>query len=129
MEIYVNGVIQCFQNWRQAMDENLLFYWDRTNSLNLLDRDLIPHFDDGHPIMNIVVDILNAGYGGVMIDEQRLSNGKYFHALSVNLDTPEGAIVSTLQKSFNAGDEIPASSEVIKSINLAYTAGEDDEYR
>lgn len=128
MVIYVNGVTPCFLKRRTVMDENLLFYWDRTNKVNLIDRDTIPHFNDGHPILNIVVDILNAGYGGVIIDEQRLSNGKYFQALSVNLDTPEGAIVSILQKSFNAGDKIPTSSEVIESINLAYATGEDDEY-
>ncbi len=109
------------------MSDSLVFYWDRANNLNLIDPDGIPHFDDGHPILNIAVDVINAGYNGVVIDEQKLSNGRYFHALNCNLGTPEGAIVSALQSSFTAGMQIPSSREVIEAINLAYTAGEDDE--
>ena len=81
------------------MDESLIFYWDRSNHLNIVDSGAISHFKNGHPVLNIVVDIINAGYHGVMIDEQRLSNGKYFHALSVDLNSPEGAIISAIQKS------------------------------
>ena len=88
---------------------------------------MIPHFDDGHPVLNIVVDIINAGYEGVVIDEQRLSNGRYFHALNANLATPEGRIVSGLQSSFEAGEEIPTAREVIEAINHAYMVDLDDE--
>lgn len=109
------------------MSDSLVFYWDRADNLNLIDPDVIPHFDGGHPVLNIVVDIINAGYEGVVIDEQRLSNGRYFHALNVNLATPEGRIVSALQNSFEAGEEIPTAREVIESINHVYTAGDDDE--
>lgn len=109
------------------MSDSLVFYWDRADNLNLIDPDVIPHFDGGHPLLNIVVDIINAGYEGVVIDEQRLSNGRYFHALNVNLATPEGQIVSALQAAYDAGEKISSSREVIESINLAYISGADDE--
>jgi hypothetical protein len=109
------------------MSDGLVFYWDRADNLNLIDPDVIPHFDGGHPLLNIVVDIINAGYEGVVIDEQRLSNGRYFHALNVNLATPEGQIVSALQAAYDAGEKISSSREVIESINLAYMSGADDE--
>jgi hypothetical protein len=102
------------------MSDSLVFYWDRADNLNIIGSDVIPHFDSGHPLLNIVVDIINAGYGGVMIDEQRLSDGKYFHALNANLATPEGMIVSELQDSFEAGDEIPTANEVLELINKRY---------
>lgn len=109
------------------MGDSLVFYWDRADNVNLIDPDTIPHFDDVHPVLNIVIDIINAGYEGVLVDEQRLSDGRFFQALNVNLATPEGQIVSALQASYDAGESIPSSREVIESINLAYMAGDDHE--
>ena len=126
--MYDSGLNPSFLGRRIAMDESLIFYWDRSNHLNIVDSGAIPHFNNEHPVLNIIVDIINAGYHGVMIDEQRLSNGKYFHALSVDLNSPEGAIISAIQKSFEAKEPIPTSQEVIESINHIYAAGEDDEY-
>jgi len=112
-----------------AMSDSLVFYWDRADNLNLIDPDVIPNFNDMHPVMAIVADVINAGYEGVVIDEQRLSNGRYFQALNVNFATPEGRIVSAIQSSFEAGQVIPSPREVVEAINHAYTAGEDDECR
>ncbi len=109
------------------MSNSLVFYWDRADNLNLIDPDVIPHFDAVHPVMAIVVDVINAGYEGVVIDEQRLSNGRYFQALNVNLATPEGRIISVIQSSFEAGQVIPSPREVVEAINHAYMAGESDE--
>lgn len=109
------------------MSDSLVFYWDRADNLNLIDPDVIPHFDAVHPVMAIVVDVINAGYEGVVIDEQRLSNGRYFQALNVNLATPEGRIISVIQSSFEAGQAIPSPGEVVEAINHAYMAGESDE--
>lgn len=104
------------------MSDSLVFYWDRVDNLNLIDPDIIPHFDDEHPVLKIVVDVINAGYEGVIIDEQRLSNGKYFHALNVNLATPEGRIISEIQSSFEARQELPTVSEVFQKIKDEYNA-------
>lgn len=109
------------------MSDSLVFYWDRADNLNLIDPDVIPHSDDRHPVLAIVVDVINAGYDGVVIDEQQLSNGRYFQALNVNLATPEGRIISAIQSSFEAGQAIPSPREVVEAINHAYTAGQNDE--
>jgi hypothetical protein len=123
-----SGLSPSFQERRIAMDKSLIFYWDRTNCLNIVDSGAIPHFNNGHPVLNIIVDIINAGYQGVIIDEKRLSNGKYVHALSVDLNSPEGVAVSAIQKSFEANEPLPTSREVIESINHIYEAAENDEY-
>jgi hypothetical protein len=109
------------------MSNSLVYYWDRGDNLNMIDPDVIPHFDDMHPVLAIVVDIINAGYEGVVIDEQRLSSGRYFQALNVNLATPEGRIISTIQSSFEAGEPIPSPREVVEAINHAYMADESNE--
>ena len=109
------------------MRDSLIYYWDRADNLNMIDPDVIPHFDDIHPVLAIVVDVINAGYEGVIIDEQRLSNGRYFQALNVNVATPEGRIISSIQSLFEAGEAIPSAREVVEAINHAYTAGENDE--
>jgi hypothetical protein len=109
------------------MSDSLVFYWDRADSLKMIDPDVIPHFDDIHPVLAIVVDVINAGYEGVIVDEQRLGNGRYFQALNVNLATPEGRIISAIQSSFEAGEVTPSAREVVEAINYAYMAGESDE--
>ena len=109
------------------MSDSLVFYWDRADNLNVIDPDAISHYEDVHPVLAIVVEVVNAGYEGVIVDEQRLRNGRYFQALNVNLATPEGRIISAIQSSFEAGEEIPSAREVVESINHAYMAGESDE--
>ena len=98
------------------MGDRLVFYWDRADTLNLIDPDAIPHFDGLHPVLDIVIDVINAGYEGVVIDEQRLSNGRYIQALNVNLATPEGQIISAIRSSFKADGDLPAVSEVLQQI-------------
>lgn len=109
------------------MSDSFVYYWDRADNVNLIDPDVIPHFDDVHPVLAIVIDVINAGYEGVAIDERRLSNDRYFQALNVNLATPEGRIISILQSLFEAGEAIPSAREVVEAINHAYIVGESDE--
>ena len=74
------------------MSDSLVFYHDRNDSLQIVDPDAVPHFDD-HPLIGFVVAVIKAGYLGVVVDEKQLSNGRFFLCLSVNQETPEGQII------------------------------------
>ena len=104
------------------MSDSLVFYWDRADNLNLVDPDAVPHLDHGHPVLNILIGVINAGYEGVLIDEQRLSDGRYFQGLNVNFSTPEGSIVAGVLAAFEAGEELPKVSDVLKRIRDEYDA-------
>jgi hypothetical protein len=105
-----------------AMSDSLVFYWDRVDNLNLVDPDAILHSEGLNPVIEIVIGILNAGYEGVIVDEKRLSDGRYFQGLNVNLSAPEGWIVAGLQASFEAEEELPSVSEVLQQIKDEYDA-------
>jgi len=99
------------------MSDSLVFYWDRGDVMHIVDPDGIEHFDGFSPLMMIAIGIINAGYKGVIIDEQLMSNGRYFQALNVDLATHEGAMMDVLR---DCGENIPSVDIVLQSLKLAY---------
>lgn len=100
---------------------NLAFYWDRSDEINLIDLDDILHFDDGHPILKIFIEVENAGYKGVAIDEQRLTNGRCCQILSFDHGTPEGVYLAEVLQLFSDGLPTPNSYEVLETIREKYS--------
>lgn len=100
------------------MSDSLVFYWDRNDVMHVIDPDEVQHFpDEMPPLMVIAAAVINAGYGGVVVDEKRLNNGRYLYALNLNLGTCEGKIFADLQQ---LGNELPSVKEVIGAIEKAY---------
>lgn len=104
------------------MSDSLVFYCDRNDVIHVIDPDLVQHFDDEVPLLMVIAAaIINEGYGGVVVDEKRLNNGRYLFAFSVNLGTCEGKIFSDLQQ---LEGELPSAKEVIEAIEIAYAQSE-----
>jgi hypothetical protein len=99
------------------MSDSLVFYWDHGDVMHIVDLDGLKHFDDLPPLMIIAIEIINAGYKGVVIDEQLMSNGRYFQALNINLATHEGTILDALQ---DLGANLPPVKVVLEALKLAY---------
>lgn len=99
------------------MSDSLVFYWDRGDVMHIVDPDGLKHFDDLSPLMLIAIEIINAGYKGVVIDEQLMSNGHYFQALNIDLATPEGEMLQALQ---DLGANLPPVNVVLEALKLAY---------
>lgn len=99
------------------MSDSLVFYWDRGDVMHIVDPDGLKHFDDLSPLMLIAIEIINAGYEGVVIDEQLMSNGRYFQALNIDLATPEGEMLQALQ---DLGANLPPVNIVLEALKLAY---------
>ncbi len=103
------------------MSDSVIIYLDRNNNFQIIDPDCVPHSDDINPLQQIVIDVINAGYEGVVIDEKRLTNGRYFQVISVNETTPEGQLISKLSESYRQGASLPASDTVLRQIQDAYS--------
>ena len=109
-----------FQTVEPTMNDSLVVYLDRNNTNHIVDPGCVPHSDDLSPLQNLVIDIINAGYEGVIVDEKRLKNGRYFCALSTNGNTPEGRLLIQLSSDYANGKPMPSSHDVLAQIKKAY---------
>ncbi len=103
------------------MKSSILYYLDRSGTLKVIDSSSLSHTDDLSPIMNIAVAVIRAGYDGVVIDQHRMANGRYFQALNTNIATPEGRILTDLCKLDPAA--LPTPKAVLAEILQAYQHG------
>ena len=104
------------------MSNSIVFYLDRNDTICLIDPDTVPHSGDTNPLMLIVVDVINAGFNGARIDALKLSNGRYLHVLNVDIETPEGAFLSSLAMQIENGQDVPTSESVLRSIQDEYSS-------
>jgi hypothetical protein len=103
------------------MNNSLLLYLDRSNSIQVVDSESLPHTDGLSPIMLIAAAVMRAGYDGVVIDQYRMANGRYFQALNANNATPEGRILAALCKIDPS--QLPSPEDVLDDIRRAYQNG------
>jgi hypothetical protein len=100
------------------MGDSLVLYWDRNDVIHVIDPDAIQHCEgEISPLMMIAAAVINAGYGGVVIDERRLNNGRFLCAVNANLGTHEGQIFASLQNSMG---QLPTTKDVLEAIKTAY---------
>ena len=102
------------------MSESIIFYHGRDNQLHVVDPDCMPHFDQKPTLLQIATALINAGYKGVIIDEIRLSNGRYMHCLSTFLTTPEGRMITEISNALNLGEPLPSIEFFLNSIRREY---------
>jgi hypothetical protein len=102
------------------MSDSLVFLHNRANELHVIDPDSVPHSDGIHPITLIAAAVINAGFEGVAVDQVRLSDGRYFQAIDVNLATPEGVILHRLQQIAKSGGQLPTPELVVDAIRQQY---------
>lgn len=100
------------------MKSSILMYLDRGDTVHVLDSSSLPHTNEISPLMLIVAEIIIAGFKGVMVDEYRLANGRYFQALNVDKKTPEGQIISRLRGLDQT--TLPTPRDVLNEIRQAY---------
>lgn len=102
------------------MSNSIVMHLSRSGEVNIYNSDDIPHSNDLPPMMAIAAAVMNAGYTGLAIDEMKMSNGRYFHALDVDLATPEGRLLQELSHQFACGKELPNIQVVLADLQLAY---------
>ena len=105
------------------MKSSIVFYLDRSDTVQVIDPSSLPHSDDVNPLMLIAAAVINAGYAGVIVDEKRLACGRILQALNTNIATPEGRILTALYEVEPA--KLPTPKAVLEDIRRAYRNGED----
>ncbi len=100
------------------MSDSIIFYLDRSGSVNIVASTDLPHTNDLNPIMKIAEFILHAGYTGVIIDQYRMANGRYFQALNVDLASPEGRVIDSLKNIDQAS--LPTPQNILEKIRSEY---------
>jgi len=103
------------------MSDSLVLYLDRNEILNVIDPDVLPDTDRLEPLIDIVIAIINAGYVGVRLDYEKLTDGRHFLAINFNTDTIEGKIIEELNRVNEK--ELPTPQSVVDKIKAAYTIG------
>ena len=102
------------------MSDSIVFYHDHGDVIHIIDPDALPHHDTTPPLLDIAVAVINAGYAGVLIDEYRLSNGRYIQCLSVKHATPEGRILDAIGTEFASSSVWPSPKTVVDLIRKDY---------
>ncbi len=104
---------------------SLLAYRDRGDVIHIVDADALPHTDGLAPITLVAIAIINAGYKGVIVDSYRMANGRYLHALNVDLATIEGRFLRLLEATNRS--TWPSPEEFVQIIRDAYEDAEGDQ--
>ena len=102
------------------MSDSVVFFHGRDNVLHVIDPDCVKHSDDITPLQEIVVAVINAGYRGVVVDEKRLANGRFFSCISTNFSTPEGQILQEITKAVEQGHSAPSVNQALETIAKRY---------
>lgn len=105
------------------MSDSIVFYLDRANVTHVIDPDSVPHHDAIHPLMDIAIAVINAGYSGVILDESRLSNGRFLQCLNVDHGTPEGRVIAAVGALSDSGYGLLSADAVLVLIKREYARG------
>ena len=106
---------------KKIKDEDIfLLFQDRNDRMHVFDSSIIPHFEQGHALIDLAASVTFAGYQGVAVDAFQISDGRHLISVQVNEDTPEGAIMKKLEHDFRHGKPLPSSAKLVENIAEKY---------
>ena len=112
-------------------DENyLIMYHSQNDDLIITDTDYLDSKGDQDPILELAVELMVAGYPGIVVHTAPLSNGDYFFGTNYRADTPEGHYYARAQADFHQYGKIPDIPAVIREIEAEYAqlgGGQNDD--
>ena len=103
--------------------QSMGIYLNRNGGVDMFDPNHLPASEDQEELNNIAIAVINAGYQGIKIDESRLSNGKYVHAIAGRMDTHEGVLFQYLKQAFERNEQLPSPEHVLACLSAAYAFG------
>ena len=109
------------------MSDSLVFVHSRSNDLQVVEPDAIPHNDDLSPLMLLAMEVIKAGHRGVAIDELKLQNGRFVISMEGDLESPEGVGMKKLSRAVDEGRPLPTAATVLEAIRRIYKACEQHE--
>ena len=109
------------------MSDSLVLLRNRADEFCIFDPDDIPHTDGLSPIMLLAAAVINAGYGGIAVDELRLTSGRYVQSMDVNIATHEGVLFRELSSAAMSGGAFPSAEEVLNILEQKYRTSKAEE--
>ena len=110
-------------------DDNIfIMYRSQNDDLVITDTDYLDSKGDQDPILELAVELMVAGYPGIVVHTAPLSNGDYFYGINSRRDTPEGRIYERVQAEFYELEKNPDIPAVIREIEAEYYQLEGGQY-
>ena len=102
-------------------DDNIfIMYRSQNDDLVITDTDYLDSKGDQDPILELAVELMVAGYPGIVVHTKPLSNGRYFFGTNYRADTPEGRIYARAQADFHRSRKIPDIPALVRQIEAEY---------
>ena len=114
----------------RANENYLIMYRSQNDDLIVTDTDYLDSIGDQDPILELAIELMVAGYPGIVVHTAPLSNGDYFFGTNYRADTPEGHYYARAQADFHQYGKIPDIPAVIREIEAEYAqlgGGQNDD--
>ena len=112
-------------------DENcLIMYRSQNDDLVITDTDYLDSKGNEDPILELAVELMVAGYPGIVVHTAPLSNGRYFFGINSRRDTPEGRVYARAEADFyqsGKNPDIPAAFREIEAEYDQFGGGQNDD--
>lgn len=103
-----------------ANENHLIMYHSQNDDLIITDTDYLDSKGNEDSIIELAVELMVAGYSGIVVHTAPLANGKYFHGINYRGDTPEGRAFARAEAEFYQSGKIPDIPAAIKEIEAEY---------
>lgn len=103
-----------------ADDNIFIMYHAQNDDLIVTDTDYLDSKGNEDPILELAIELMVAGYAGIVVHTAPLSNGRYFFGINTRSDTPEGRVYERAHMAFHQAGKKPDIPAAIREIEAEY---------
>lgn len=103
-----------------ANENYLIMYHSQNDDLIVTDTDYLDSKGNQDPILELAIELMVAGYPGIVVHTAPLSNGKYFFGINSKRGTPEGRVYARAEAEFFQFGKNPDIPAAIREIEAEY---------
>lgn len=104
----------------RANENHLIMYHSQNDDLVITDTDYLDSKGNQDPILELAIELMVAGYPGIVVHTAPLSNGKYFFGINSKRGTPEGRVYDRAEAEFFQSGKNPDIRAAIREIEAEY---------
>lgn len=104
----------------RANENHLIMYHAQNDDLIVTDTDYLDSKGNEDPIIELAVELVVAGYPGIVVHTAPLSNGDYFFGINTKRGTPEARVYARAEAEFFQSGKNPDIPAVIREIEAEY---------
>ncbi|MDA9185554.1 hypothetical protein N9O60_01770 [Gammaproteobacteria bacterium] len=114
----------------RANENYLIMYRSQNDDLIVTDTDYLDSIGDQDPILELAIELMVAGYPGIVVHTAPLSNGDYFFGINTKRGTPEARVYARAEAEFfqyGKNPDIPAALREIEAEYAQLGGGQNDD--